>query len=341
MFGNKAIKILGVSALFISALCIMPAWAERQAATVLEDEELLMGKTVRMTVDIPVPSDTTKVTVPILAEAKGRKFVGLLNDTIEIGVKPKETVINDGNYLYRRFEFTVQAFDSGTYKLPPIVFDVNGEQILSKGQELTVLPVKVKADDKIDPFSDIAEPFEVNPVLARQQEEQEAVNTLVWWLIACTALLLVLIICLILRYRKTGRILPHREVPLYKRALQRLRKLHNQHLPQRDRTKEYYTKLTDILRQYINGQFGVKTFEKTTHEILVQLSENTLTAQFEPQIKSILETADFVKFAKIQPTEEENERCMEEAIRFIELSHDTVPVEDKDEEGPKKEGGDK
>lgn len=320
----KVIRLIPLC--FLLAIAVLfPSEAFGQAVATLENNELLMGKTLKLTLSVPIPNDTVQVQFPMLqmAEMEKKKYVPLLNDTIELltahnkskGVKDGKTWVN--------YDMKIQAFDSGRYELPPFEFIVGKEKVTSNRLTVNVLPVKVKADEKIDAFSDIAEPFDINPDPEALEEE----SSILWWLIGAAVLLLALIAFLYLRYRKTGSILLlSKPVPPYAQALNKLRKLQQQNLPQKGKTKEYYTRLTDILRSYLNRQFGIKTFEKTSNEILWQVGLDEDLKRYEGILKSIFETADFVKFAKVNPSVVENGRCMTDAERFVEASH---PIEDK------------
>lgn len=319
-----------------TVLCLLTAFPAKSEPIVgeptatLEDHEMLMGNLMKLTIAVPVENDSMKVEFPMLQEAQAqkRKYVPLLNDTVELLVKHTQSITDNEGRLYRQYNLQIQAFDSGRYELPPFELIVGGTPVKTNQVELSVIPVKAKADDKIDDFTGVSEPFEVNP---NPDELEEESSPLLWWLTVAALILLVIIAYLYSHYRKTGRILPHRKpVPIYQQALRKLRKLQEQNLPQKGKTKEYYTRLTNILRTYIYRQFGIKTIEKTTTEILYDIRNNESLAQYEGILKSIFETADFVKFAKVNPSVVENGRCLSDAERFVEASH---PAEEQKEKG--------
>ena len=301
-----------------------------QAVSRIDEKELLMGQTATITIEVPVPSDSASVEFPLMREARlqKKKYVALLNDTIEVLTDYKQSLTNRGERNYVNYSLTVQAFDSGTYKIPPFEFLVNGQPVKSDTLSLTVLPVKVTKDDPIDDFSELAQPFEDIP--NPKELEEEAASTIIWWLIAAAALFLVIIAVIIIRWRKTGALFSIvKPQPPYAVALRKLRKLQEQNLPQKGKTKEYYTRLTDILRTYLRRQFGIKTLEKSTSEILRAVEENEKVSAYSGALKSIFETADFVKFAKVNPSVVENGRCLTEAERFVEASRPQETAENQ------------
>lgn len=322
-------KRLGLLTL-ISILTATAGVIYGQAVATLESSELLMGKTAKMEISVPLPSDTSHVEFPLLKEAElqKKKYVTFINDTIEMLVNHHKALVEEGGRYKMRYDLTIQAFDSGRYEIPGLEFIVDGKKVTSEPIELSVIPVKAKKDDKLDDFSDIMPPFETNP--NPEEMEEEAASTLLWWLIGA-GILLILGIASYFLFRNKGSIFSIvKPTPAYKQALDKLKKLQSQNLPQRGRTKDYYTRLTDILRGYLKKQFGVKTFEKTSAEILSQMDDRKELSDYVNVLKPIFETSDFVKFAKVTPSETENNKCMWEAVRFIEISHPTEQVGNAD-----------
>lgn len=130
-----------------------------------------------------------------------------------------------------------------------------------------------------------------------------------------------------LRKRRTQQKEPSTVVedtrPAEEIALERLNKIKEQKIWQQGRTKDYYTELTDTLRDYMARRFDITTQENTSAEILAktkQLIEKDLFAS----LKQTLMLADLVKFAKWIPQTEENEQALRFAYRFVEQ---TTPVE--------------
>lgn len=301
-----------------------------QAVASLDENELLMGDIGRLTIDVPLPSDSSAVEFPALKNAlkEKKKYFSLLNDTVEVRVEHTQSIDNRDGKHWMRYNLQIQAFDSGRYELPPFNFVVQGKPVESNRIVLNVIPVKAKADDQIEPFSDVVPPFEINKADQSILDKEKRKNTIIWILVICAFLVAAFLIFMYARYLKTGRfLLTPKTLSPDAQALKALKKLNSQRLPQKGKTKEYYTRLTDILRSYLKKGFRVKTFEKTSSEILSQIEEDPLISSYYDPLKSIFQTADFVKFAKVNPSEEENERCMEEALDFIKNSSAAINEE--------------
>jgi hypothetical protein len=82
--------------------------------------------------------------------------------------------------------------------------------------------------------------------------------------------------------------------------------------------KGYHTELTDVLRTYCQGKFGINAMELTTDEILVLVKKEPALSEVRTLLARILELADLVKFAKLVPTERENEQCLLDAFEIVE-----------------------
>ena len=120
-------------------------------------------------------------------------------------------------------------------------------------------------------------------------------------------------------------------VPPHVAAIRALEALHHQKLWQNNRHKQYYSSLTEILRTYLAGRWGVGAMEMTTDEILAALRGIDLPDKARMDLTAILRDADLVKFAKATPEAEENETNYQKAYYFVE---ETKPVEELAEEGP-------
>lgn len=64
--------------------------------------------------------------------------------------------------------------------------------------------------------------------------------------------------------------------------------------------------------------------EMTSTQIMQQIRSNDDTKTSAPVMKQILEMADFVKFAKVRPLPDDNQKAFANAVTFVE---NTKPVE--------------
>ena len=126
---------------------------------------------------------------------------------------------------------------------------------------------------------------------------------------------------LVKRLKNRQSIIPVRkepEVPAETVALEKLEELRVAALWKSGRIKEYHTELTDILRQYLEKQFGVEAAEMTSEQILDAVLEiRDLPTSISDKLRQILQTADMVKFAKSEPLPSEHDLSMSHAVLFV------------------------
>lgn len=101
-------------------------------------------------------------------------------------------------------------------------------------------------------------------------------------------------------------------------AIEALEALHNRKLWQNNKHKLYYTRLTDILRRYMEGRWGFAAMEMTSDETLDAVREQEVEGASLESLRGILRSADLVKFAKHIPLPEENESAWTKAYYFVE-----------------------
>ena len=104
-----------------------------------------------------------------------------------------------------------------------------------------------------------------------------------------------------LRRRKRRPIEPRRQTP-EEIAQAALAILLAENLPGRGLIKEFYLRLTGIVRQYVEDTTGIRAPEQTTEEFLRDMRSH---AAFPPErsvrLAEFLEAADLVKYAGQQP----------------------------------------
>ena len=115
---------------------------------------------------------------------------------------------------------------------------------------------------------------------------------------------------IITRIRIIKRLLPHQK------AMGEIEKIKAEQMVMSENQKEYYTKLTDTLRQYIVERFGFNAMEMTSSEIIQHLRESGDQKMID-ELKELFNTADLVKFAKYQTLINENDLNLVNAINFI------------------------
>ncbi len=148
-----------------------------------------------------------------------------------------------------------------------------------------------------------------------------------WWVVG---LFLLSALCFLL-WRKRRRLqkgppAPPPE-PAPDKALRRLQELLATGWLDQGKIKEFYSGLSDVVREYLEGAFKTPALERTTSEILRQLRKKIeLSSESQVELQTFLESCDLVKFAKFRPDAAEALKDHALAVRFIEqtkpISHE-------------------
>lgn len=228
------------------------------------------------------------------------------------------TDIGSGREEIRR-SITIQAFDSGLYTIPPFVYVAGRDTIYSNDLPLKVIPCNVDSLTTVHDYADTVDGG------WRLWDFLPDIVVDYWWVILGVALLIVAVsLYFLLRKKKVADLLPKKKpLPPYEVAMQELTRLKESKLCERGQEKEYYTRLTEILRVYLYQRFGINAMEMTSTQIMQRVNDHSETKPSAALMKQILEMADFVKFANVRPMPDDNVKSFNMATRFVE---DTKPA---------------
>jgi hypothetical protein len=289
---------------------------------------LLMAQEVSVTAVL----DTTRifigdhVTYTVTVEQPAGLVLGLkpLKDTlagnVEILAGPEtDTLILPGERIRYTGRYVVTSFDSGRYEIPPYyaeLSDKNGiKRYYSDYSFLEVIRVKIAPQDTSAAIFDIIDPYRA-PVTFGE--------LLPWILLAIVTA--AAIWGAVLLFRKLRKTKPAPEIiinpdPAHIIAFRELEQLKNEQLWQKGEIKQYYSRLTEILRRYLENRYHVYSMEMTTAETLEVLVKSGFRRDEQySRLKSVLTGADLVKFAKYMPEPLENDQYYTDAWNFVDAT---------------------
>jgi len=209
-----------------------------------------------------------------------------------------ESLSTDTSRIENRFrllkEYYLTQFDSGSYTIPQQRVLINERAFLTDSFQVEVADVVVDTTKQkmhpIKPAMEVPSGFEI--------------PNWIWWILG------ILVLAGVAFYfirRKKKRDAAIKQLPPYERALFELEQLDKSHLLENRQTKEYYSKLTEAVRRYIEDEVHLRAMESTTSELIyflelkketgeLKLSEQTIT-----DLQVILQRADLAKFANTKP----------------------------------------
>jgi hypothetical protein len=123
------------------------------------------------------------------------------------------------------------------------------------------------------------------------------------------------------RVDQDGNIVRGPVIPPYDKAVDDLKRLREEKLWQSGKVKEYFSSLTDIAREYIEGQFGVNAVEMTTDDILEEIRPLRFPKETYDRLKDTMEVADLVKFAKYSASTLESDTALTSMTEFVDESY--------------------
>lgn len=273
--------------------------------------------------------------------SKGEKFIfpapsNPITDGVELIAAPITDTISQKDETFElESRVVITSFDSGSYTLPAFVAykiksDGTTDTLSYDGGSLVVNTIQIDTTTY--------KPFDVKEQMNYPYSLKEA---LPW---AALVALLILFIWFVRRAVKNIREKknifgkPIVVDPPHIIALRRLEKLREQKLWMNNQ-KEFFTTLTDTLREYIEERYLMQAMEKTSNEILRDLSDKEIDKDIYKELTELLTLSDLVKFAKYTAQEHECENSLPAAIKFINSTYMQQLEEDSDNKTNRK--GDK
>ena len=232
----------------------------------------------------------------------------------------ERTADADSNVIVTQ-QLTLMTFDTGRVELPAVGLtyakSFDDPMRLQAFTEPVDLYATTMVVDTLQPYKPIVEPIAA-PIRMKE--------VFSWILVALLAILLGLGIWLFLKRRKTkvdedGNVVKGPVIPPYTKAIGDLEDLRQQKLWQSGKVKEYFSSLTDIAREYIEGQFGVNAVEMTTDDIMEEIKPLRFPKEAYDKLKDTMEVADLVKFAKYSASALESDTCLNNMTDFVNESY--------------------
>lgn len=208
----------------------------------------------------------------------------------------------------------LQGFETGGFTLPSpevSVRNADGEEAILSGPALEIEVVSV-----LDPAEEAPD--------IRDLKDPVGLPRSYRWLFYLVPAVLAAAGGAWLLYRKFAR--PERREPppppprpAHEIALEELERIREADLPGRGLVKEYYSRVSDAVRRYLENRFGLRAPERTTEEFLQEMATTShLSGDQQNLVTAFLAEADLVKFARYGPTEKEMAGVFAAAVRLVE-----------------------
>jgi len=224
---------------------------------------------------------------------------------------PVDTLKAQSHYLYTK-KYALIQFDSGDYFLPQQQVMVDGFSKIA-----ALIPIRVNTVEVDTSKQNL---YDIKPLTAVEKDYAALISRILWGL-AIGLLLLGMLYTYLFQKRKKE--LKARELPPFERAIEELKALENERLTKQEEFKAYYSRLTEVVRRYLEEEAKIDALESTSEELLskltlrkdagsLDLDNNTLKS-----LRTVLQNADLVKFAKSLPevhTATEDRKVVEHVV---------------------------
>ena len=307
---------------------ILIIWLMLSAGTVLtqaqvsveasiDSIEILVGQQAHVTLKATA-KESSKVEFP---HFKPSEYVTPGVEVLSSEQQPEQKADND--YVERSVVYTLTSFDDTLYYIPPLTVKVDGKSYKSKSLAMKVLTMEVDtvhADQFFGPKG-----VQDNPFLWSEWSP-------IFWLSVLLLIILAITYYLYVRLRDNKPIITHikivkRLLP-HQKAMKEIEQIKADKMVTSENSKEYYTKLTDTLRKYIEERYGFNAMEMTSSEIIEKLTA-TQDEKALSELRHLFLTADLVKFAKYSTLINENDMNLVNAIEFINQTKlENMPTEE-------------
>jgi len=274
-----------------------------EVAAHVDKNEVTIGDKIKFGIQVKYKGDIT-IQFPEIGEQIG---VFTIKKTGLAGTPERE---KDG-YLVVEREYVLSSYEIGRQTIPSLKIKYKGSQ--GDGEVATnevIIDIKgvLKEGEISGDIKDILPPVGVPTSFKR---------LIVWISIGLGVLLL----CgLVYKFNKRSKIQEQqfiRRTP-HEIAYELLERLSKDDLIAKGLVKEYYYRITNILRHYIEDRFGLLAPERTTEEFLTEMAHtNQLDDTHKILIREFLERCDMVKYAKYGPSKLEIKETYDAAKRFI------------------------
>ena len=294
--------------LIVLIASVLRCLAQSSVTAKIEPIEMMIGEQATVTLTVQT-ADDAKVDWPTF---QPRQML-----------VPGVEVLNTQRTSDHTMVITLTSFDGNLYHLPPFKVKINGKEQQSADLALKVVEVEVDTTqlNKFFPPKDVQD----NPFLWSDW-------SLSFWLSVLLLVLIALCGYLYLRLRDNKPIISHikivkRLLP-HQKAMKEIEQIKADRMVASENAKEYYTKLTDTLRKYIEERYGFSAMEMTSSEIIERLTAAG-DQQSLDELRQLFTTADLVKFAKYSTMINENDANLVSAIDFINQTKlENQPVEE-------------
>ena len=297
---------------FILILFVFPTLHAQEVKVATSTKNIKIGEQIEYKISVQAPADAA-VVFP-----EGQTFGALEM----VKTNPTDTLKEAGKFRLEKAYYLTQ-FDEGKYTIPQQKIQISHKDFYT--DSLLVEVHNVAVDTLKQPL------YDAKPIA----EVTSPSSSHLWlWIVGIVALLLTAaaLYFFVFRKKKLSAEEERKKLPPFERAIQDLKDLQNSKYLIESQHKAYYTRLTDIVKEYLEDEVHILAKESTTDELLAKINDLQQTGKLHlseetiNNLKRVLQNADLVKFAKSKPSDNNAEYDRETIENVVIKTQEAIPV---------------
>ena len=297
---------------FILILFVFPTLHAQEVKVATSTKNIKIGEQIEYKISVQAPANAA-VVFP-----EGQTFGALEM----VKTNPTDTLKEAGKFRLEKAYYLTQ-FDEGKYTIPQQKIQISHKDFYT--DSLLVEVHNVAIDTLKQPL------YDAKPIA----EVTSPSSSHLWlWIVGIVALLLTAaaLYFFVFRKKKLSAEEERKKLPPFERAIQDLKDLQNSKYLIESQHKAYYTRLTDIVKEYLEDEVHILAKESTTDELLAKINDLQqtgklhLSAETISNLKRVLQNADLVKFAKSKPSDNNAEYDRETIENVVIKTQEAIPV---------------
>lgn len=305
---------------FILILFVFPTLHAQEVKVATSTKNIKIGEQIEYKISVQAPANAA-VVFP-----EGQTFGALEM----VKTNPTDTLKEAGKFRLEKAYYLTQ-FDEGKYTIPQQKIQISHKDFYT--DSLLVEVHNVAIDTLKQPL------YDAKPIA----EVTSPSSSHLWlWIVGIVALLLTAaaLYFFVFRKKKLSAEEERKKLPPFERAIQDLKDLQNSKYLIESQHKAYYTRLTDIVKEYLEDEVHILAKESTTDELLAKINDLQqtgklhLSAETISNLKRVLQNADLVKFAKSKPSDNNAEYDRETIENVVIKTKEAIPIVVADGETP-------
>lgn len=224
----------------------------------------------------------------------------------------------DKNRISTTIKYIITTYEVGEYEISKVEIKYNNKQIFT--EPIKIIVESVKSQDAKD-IKDIKKPVLI------------PFSFLGYFIFAGIIIIIIILAIITIKYLKKRKLQQKEEIILSRSpeeiAYELLAQIEKENLLLKGKIKEYYIKISEAIRKYIEKRYEIMAIEETTEEIFRKMQEANINKDNIIFINLFLSDCDLVKFAKYRPTEQENQNILPRAYEIIKKTQVKIQVNEE------------